>query len=82
MFSGRAIYVIGLLQLGYDKGNVSTSLQGLERKGLIRVQRTPGGYVLRLAIEQPFRPTMIDSDAYVRLTLIAPEPTLLILDLQ
>jgi DNA-binding MarR family transcriptional regulator len=29
--------------LGYNKGNVSTSLKGLERKGMIRVQRTPGG---------------------------------------
>jgi DNA-binding MarR family transcriptional regulator len=26
-----------------DKGNLSTSLKGLEAKGLIRVHRTPGG---------------------------------------
>jgi DNA-binding MarR family transcriptional regulator len=29
--------------MGVDKGNLSTSLKGLERKGLIRVQRMPGG---------------------------------------
>jgi DNA-binding MarR family transcriptional regulator len=29
--------------LAHHKGNLSTSLQGLERKGLIRVQRSPGG---------------------------------------
>jgi DNA-binding MarR family transcriptional regulator len=29
--------------LAHDKGNLSTSLKGLERKGLIRVHRTPGG---------------------------------------
>ena len=32
-----------VLAMGVDKGNLSTSLQGLERKGLIRIQRTPGG---------------------------------------
>jgi DNA-binding MarR family transcriptional regulator len=29
--------------LAHHKGNLSTSLQGLERKGLVRLQRTPGG---------------------------------------
>jgi DNA-binding MarR family transcriptional regulator len=29
--------------LAHDKGNPSTSLQGLERKGFIRITRTPGG---------------------------------------
>jgi DNA-binding MarR family transcriptional regulator len=29
--------------LGHDKGNVSTSLKGLERKGLVTIARTPGG---------------------------------------
>jgi DNA-binding MarR family transcriptional regulator len=29
--------------LGHDKGNVSTSLTGLERKGLVTITRTPGG---------------------------------------
>jgi DNA-binding MarR family transcriptional regulator len=29
--------------MAVDKGNLSRSLQGLERKGLIRVYRTPGG---------------------------------------
>jgi hypothetical protein len=28
--------------MGVDKGNLNTSLKGLERKGLIRVHRTPG----------------------------------------
>jgi DNA-binding MarR family transcriptional regulator len=32
-----------VLAMDVDKGNLSTSLKGLERKGLIRVQRTPGG---------------------------------------
>jgi DNA-binding MarR family transcriptional regulator len=29
--------------VGDDKGNVSTSLKGLERKGLVTIARTPGG---------------------------------------
>jgi DNA-binding MarR family transcriptional regulator len=29
--------------LGHDKGNVSTSLKGLERKGLVTIARTLGG---------------------------------------
>ncbi|HEX9872516.1 MAG TPA: helix-turn-helix domain-containing protein [Candidatus Tectomicrobia bacterium] len=29
--------------LAHDKGNLSTSLKGLERKGLIRLHRSPGG---------------------------------------
>ena len=29
--------------VGGDKGNVSTSLKGLELKGLITITRTPGG---------------------------------------
>jgi DNA-binding MarR family transcriptional regulator len=29
--------------LAHDKGNLSTSLRGLEAKGLVRVTRTPGG---------------------------------------
>jgi DNA-binding MarR family transcriptional regulator len=28
--------------LGHDKGNVSTSLKGLEAKGLVTISRTPG----------------------------------------
>ena len=28
---------------GHDKGNVSTSLTGLEAKGLVRITRTAGG---------------------------------------
>jgi DNA-binding MarR family transcriptional regulator len=36
--------VLAMQALGYDKGNVSTSLKGLECKGAIRVQRTPGGH--------------------------------------
>jgi hypothetical protein len=29
--------------LGHDKGNLSTSLKGLEVKVLVRIARTPGG---------------------------------------
>jgi DNA-binding MarR family transcriptional regulator len=29
--------------LAHDKGNVSTSLKGLEAKGLVTITRTPGG---------------------------------------
>ncbi len=29
--------------LGHDKGNLSTSLQGLAAKGLVTIARTPGG---------------------------------------
>jgi DNA-binding MarR family transcriptional regulator len=29
--------------LGHDKGNLSTSLTGLEAKGLVTIARTPGG---------------------------------------
>jgi DNA-binding MarR family transcriptional regulator len=29
---------------GVDKGNISTSLKGLERKGLVTIERTPGGH--------------------------------------
>jgi DNA-binding MarR family transcriptional regulator len=29
--------------LAHDKGNVSTSLEGLEAKGLVTITRTPGG---------------------------------------
>jgi DNA-binding MarR family transcriptional regulator len=29
--------------LAHDKGNLSTSLQGLERKGWVTITRTPGG---------------------------------------
>src|SRR5256885_13596479 len=30
--------------LAHDKGNVSTSLTGLEVKGLVTITRTPGGH--------------------------------------
>jgi DNA-binding MarR family transcriptional regulator len=29
--------------LAHDKGNLNTSLKGLERKGLVTITRTPGG---------------------------------------
>ena len=29
--------------MAYDKGNLSTSLKGLEAKGLVTITRTPGG---------------------------------------
>jgi DNA-binding MarR family transcriptional regulator len=32
-----------LVAWGVDKGNVSTSLTGLEAKGLVTISRTPGG---------------------------------------
>jgi DNA-binding MarR family transcriptional regulator len=32
-----------LVARGFDKGNVSTSLRGLEAKGLVTIARTPGG---------------------------------------
>ena len=35
--------VRALVAFGVDKGNVSTSLKGLEAKGLVRITRTPGG---------------------------------------
>jgi hypothetical protein len=35
--------VRALVTWGFDKGNVSTSLKGLEVKGLVTVARTPGG---------------------------------------
>jgi DNA-binding MarR family transcriptional regulator len=35
--------VRALVARGVDKGNVSTSLKGLEAKGLITITRTPGG---------------------------------------
>jgi len=35
--------VQALVALGFDKGNVSTSLKGLAAKELVRITRTPGG---------------------------------------
>jgi DNA-binding MarR family transcriptional regulator len=35
--------VQALVARGHDKGNVSTSLTGLEVKGLVTITRTPGG---------------------------------------
>jgi DNA-binding MarR family transcriptional regulator len=35
--------VRALVALGVDKGNVSTSLRGLEAKGLVTITRTPRG---------------------------------------
>jgi DNA-binding MarR family transcriptional regulator len=35
--------VRALVACGVDKGNVSTSLKGLEVKGLVTIMRTPGG---------------------------------------
>jgi DNA-binding MarR family transcriptional regulator len=34
--------VRALVALGFDKGNVSTSLKGLEHKGLVTITRTSG----------------------------------------
>ena len=35
--------VRALVALAHDKGHVSTSLKGLEAKGLVTITRTPGG---------------------------------------
>jgi DNA-binding MarR family transcriptional regulator len=35
--------VRAMVALGFDKGNVSTSLKGLEAKELVTTARTPGG---------------------------------------
>jgi DNA-binding MarR family transcriptional regulator len=35
--------VRALVALGFDKGNVSTSLKGLAAKGLVTITRTAGG---------------------------------------
>ena len=35
--------VRALVAFGVDKDNVSTSLKGLEAKGLVTIARTPGG---------------------------------------
>jgi DNA-binding MarR family transcriptional regulator len=35
--------VRALVARGFDKGNVSTSLKGLEAKSLVTITRTPGG---------------------------------------
>ena len=35
--------VQALMARGHDKGNLSTSLKGLEAKGLVTITRTPGG---------------------------------------
>jgi DNA-binding MarR family transcriptional regulator len=37
------VLVRALVARGFDKGNVSRSLQGLARKGLVTIDRTPGG---------------------------------------
>jgi DNA-binding MarR family transcriptional regulator len=36
--------VRALVAQGFDKGNVSTSLKGLEHKGLVTIARTSGGH--------------------------------------
>jgi DNA-binding MarR family transcriptional regulator len=43
MAADHQALVRALVALGFDKGNVSTSLKGLEAKGLVRLTRTPGG---------------------------------------
>jgi DNA-binding MarR family transcriptional regulator len=35
--------VQAMVARGHDQGNLSTSLKGLEAKGLITISRTPGG---------------------------------------
>ena len=36
--------VRALMARGFDKGNLSTRLRGLEAKGLVTIARTPGGH--------------------------------------
>jgi DNA-binding MarR family transcriptional regulator len=43
MAASHADLVRALVARGHDTGNVSTSLKGLEAKGLVRITRTPGG---------------------------------------
>jgi DNA-binding MarR family transcriptional regulator len=43
MAASHQALVQALVARGFDKGNVSTSLKGLEAKGLITITRTPGG---------------------------------------
>ena len=44
MAADHADLMRALVAQGFDKGNLSTSLQGLERKGLVTIRRTPGGH--------------------------------------
>jgi DNA-binding MarR family transcriptional regulator len=41
--AGQRRRLAALQALGFDKGNVSTLLKGLEVKGLVTITRTPGG---------------------------------------
>ena len=43
MAADHQALVQALVARGVDKGNVSTSLKGLEAKGLVTITRTPGG---------------------------------------
>jgi DNA-binding MarR family transcriptional regulator len=43
MAASHADLARALVAWGVDKGNVSTSLTGLEAKGLVTITRTPGG---------------------------------------
>jgi DNA-binding MarR family transcriptional regulator len=43
MAANHEALVRSLVALGFDKGNVSTSLRGLVAKGLVTITRTPGG---------------------------------------
>ena len=43
MAASHMALVRAMVVQGFDKGNVSTSLKGLEAKGLVTIARTPGG---------------------------------------
>jgi DNA-binding MarR family transcriptional regulator len=43
MAASHADLVRALVARGHDTGNLSTSLKGLEAKGLVTIARTPGG---------------------------------------
>ena len=42
--------VRALVAFGFEQGNVSRSLKGLEAKGLVTIARTPGGHAEAVAL--------------------------------
>jgi DNA-binding MarR family transcriptional regulator len=47
--------VQALVALGFDKGNLSTSLKDLEAKGLVTITRTPGGHAQAVDLTRAWR---------------------------
>jgi DNA-binding MarR family transcriptional regulator len=50
MSADHADLVRALVARGHDTGNLSTSLKGLEAKGLVTITRTPGGKAEAVAL--------------------------------